>query len=201
MGKRDPRIDAYIDEAADFAKPILHHLREAVHEACPDVEETIKWSAPFFDHHGPMCTMAAFKRHCAFGFWKAPLVLDDLSRSSDSAGHLGRITSLKDLPVRKKLLELIRKASQLNETGVKLPKRPAKSGLRTELPVPDDLLAALQTNASAATAFESFPPSHRREYVEWIMEAKLEATRKKRVEQAIAWLSEGKSRNWKYLKK
>lgn len=201
MGKRDRRIDAYIDQSADFAKPILHHLREAVHEACPDVEETIKWSAPFFDHHGAMCNMAAFKQHCAFGFWKASLVLEDLSRSGDSAGHLGRITSLKDLPPKKKLLELIRKAAQLNESGVKLPKRVPKSGRETELPVPDDLLAALQTNRSAATTFESFPPSHRREYVQWITEAKGEATRKRRLEQAIAWMAEGKSRNWKYAKK
>jgi uncharacterized protein YdeI (YjbR/CyaY-like superfamily) len=196
MGTRDPRVDAYIEKSADFAKPILTHLREVVHSACPDVVETIKWSSPFFDYHGAMCNMAAFKEHAAFGFWKGALVVGRPSGDGDgSAGQFGRIASVKDLPSKKELTAYIKKAMTLNEEGVATPKQKKP---KAELPVPPELAAALAKNKKARAAFDAFPPGHRREYNEWIGQAKGEDTRARRVEQAIEWIAEGKSRNWKY---
>jgi uncharacterized protein YdeI (YjbR/CyaY-like superfamily) len=201
MGKRDPRIDAYIAKQKDFAKPILTHLRDVVHAACPDVEETLKWSSPFFDYKGqPMCNMAAFKEHAAFGFWKAPLI-EGLGSKSDngvagSAGHFGRLAAVKDLPSKKVLTGYIKSAMKLNDEGVVV----AKSKI-SEKPVgkiPPELASALAKNKKAKVAFDAFPPSHRREYVEWVADAKREETRAKRAAQAVEWIAEGKSRNWKY---
>lgn len=200
MGTRDPRVDAYIDKQRDFAKPILAHMRELVHTLCPDVEETIKWGCPFFAYAGaPMCQIAAFKEHAALGFWKAALiegVPPNANNGGESAGNFGRLTSVKDVPSRKVLAPLIKAAMKLNEDGVVVPKKKPVS--KPELDVPAELRSAFAKNAKAKTAFEKFPPSHRREYVEWIVEAKREETRAKRVAQAIEWMADGKSRNWKY---
>jgi uncharacterized protein YdeI (YjbR/CyaY-like superfamily) len=199
MGTRDPRVDAYIAKSADFAKPILAYLRETVHEACPPVQETMKWSAPHFDYRGILCSMAAFKEHCAFGFWKASLVLDDTGpRAQEAAGHFGRIRSVADLPPKKTMIGYIRKAMALNQQAVQ-PKRPPKRP-KKPLRVPPYLAAALEKNKKALATFESFPPSHKREYVEWITEAKREETRERRLATAIAWMAEGKAMNWKYAK-
>jgi uncharacterized protein YdeI (YjbR/CyaY-like superfamily) len=198
MGTKDRRIDAYIEKSAPFAKPILTHLRNVVHAACPDVEETMKWSFPHFDYKGEMmCSMAAFKAHCAFGFWKATLVLGE--KAQDGAmGHLGRITSIADLPSERTLASYVRKAARLNDQGVKVGRAPRRPEPAPE--VPDDLLKALKKNKKALTTFESFPPSHRREYVQWIVEAKRDDTRQRRLETAVAWIVEGKPRNWKYMR-
>lgn len=200
MGRRDPEVDAYIEEAEPFARPVLRHLREVVHEACPDVEEKMRWSFPTFDHHGILCSMAAFKAHCTFGFWKPDLVMGDHPQDDSAMGQLGRIASVEDLPSRDVLSGWIRKAAELNEAGIKPLRTRRKKEPRPELPVPDDLAAALDADDAARTAFEGFSPSHRREYVEWITEAKREATRRRRIEQAVAWLAEGKPRNWKYTR-
>jgi uncharacterized protein YdeI (YjbR/CyaY-like superfamily) len=195
MGKRDPRIDAYIAKAAPFAKPILNEIRQRVHAACPEVEETMKWSAPHFDYKGMMCGMSSFKEHCAFGFWKSPLILGaDTAR--DAAGQFGRLTKVSDLPSKKVFTEYIRKAMALNDAGITL-ERP-KRAPRT-LEIPDYFTAAVRKNKKAWAAFEAFSPSHRREYVEWIAEAKTDTTRARRLAQAIEWMAEGKSRNWKYM--
>lgn len=194
----DPRVDAYIDKSADFAKPILKHLRELIHKACPDIRETIKWSFPHFDYKGTVCSMAAFKQHCAFGFWKQALLEQDAFPAEKTAmGSFGRITSLKDLPADKVMTRLIHQAIELNEKGVKVPK---KSALKKELVVPAELTKALSKNKAAKAAFEKFSNSHKREYVEWINEAKTDPTRNKRIATTVEWLSEGKSRNWKYEK-
>ena len=196
MGTRDPRVDAYIAKSADFARPILTHLREVVHSACPDVVETMKWSSPFFDHHGTMCQMAAFKEHVGFGFWKGALVVDTRSGVDEpSAGQFGRITSIKDLPSRSKLTAYVQKAAKLNEEGVSTPKVKKP---KPDLPVPPELTAALAKNKKARAVFEGFSQSQRREYSEWIADAKSDATRARRLEQALEWIAEGKSRNWKY---
>ncbi len=206
MPTYDPRIDAYIDKAPAYAKPILEHLRELVHKACPDVEETIKWSMPFFDYKGsPLCVIAAFKQHCKLGFWKASLLKDDrksLLKVFEKAGmgHLENISSLDGLPADKVLLAYIREAANLNEEGVKLPPR-VKSAPKKELPVPAILAAALKKNKRAQTTWEKFPPSHRKEYIQWITEAKTEETQQRRVKTTIEWVMEGKQRNWKYMKK
>jgi uncharacterized protein YdeI (YjbR/CyaY-like superfamily) len=200
MGTRDPRIDAYIARSADFARPILTHLRELVHEACPEVEETIKWGFPHFVYRsGILCSMASFKEHCAFGFWKGAQVVD--GGVDGAMGQFGRISSISDLPSNRILTGYIRKAMQLSEAGVKSPTRTKpKAAARKAVAVPDDLVRALRKNARARATFEGFSPSNQREYIEWIVEAKREETRQRRLETAIEWLAEGKPRNWKYMK-
>jgi uncharacterized protein YdeI (YjbR/CyaY-like superfamily) len=204
MPSKDPRVDLYIYNAADFARPILLHLRELIHAACPDVEEKIKWSFASFDYKGPLCSMASFKQHCAFGFWKAALMKDKTltknAESESSMGHYGKITSLKDLPSDKKIIAHIKDAMKLNDLGVKLPPRKV-AATKKEVVVPDYFIKHLKKNKKAFTTFENFSPSHKREYVEWISEAKSDETKNRRIETAIEWMSEGKSRNWKYVKK
>ncbi len=200
MANRDPRIDAYIAKAAPFAQPILERLRDAVHEACPDIEETLKWSMPTFVHAGGILAgMAAFKQHVSFGYWKHALVMgEDVQR--DGMGSYGKMASPKDLPPKKRLLADIRRAMKLNEEGVKTP-GPRKSGAPKPPPeAPADLVAALKRNRRAKAAFDGFPPSAQRDYVEWIVEAKREDTRSKRLAQAVEWMAEGKRRHWKYEK-
>jgi uncharacterized protein YdeI (YjbR/CyaY-like superfamily) len=201
MGKRDGRVDAYIARSAEFARPILARLREVVHEACPDVQETMKWSFPHFQYKGILCSMAGFKEHCAFGFWKGPLIVEKGDSEVEKAmGQFGRLTRLSDLPSKKVLIGYIKQAMKLNEDGVKSPTRtkPKESSPR-ELIIPDDLASALRANSAASATFEKFSPSNRREYVDWITEAKTQATRTRRLEQAIEWMAEGKPRNWKYM--
>ncbi len=197
MGTRDARIDAYIARSADFAKPILTFLREMVHDACPDCEETVKWSSPTFMYHGMLCGFAAFKEHAMFGFWKHELLLGE--RTGEAMGSFGRITSVKDLPPKRELTALIKRAMKLNEDGVKVPRMKAAAPNRA-ISVPADLKAALARNKKARTTFDGFSPSHRREYLEWITEAKSPDTRSRRLDTAIEWMSEGKPRNWKYMR-
>ena len=193
---RDPRIDAYIERAAPFAQPILEHVRALVHEACPDVEETIKWGMPTFVHAGGiLCGMAAFKQHASFGFWKHALVVGD-AQPQAGMGSYGKLASLDDLPTRKTLLAHIRKAMQLNEGGVTSTAR--KAAPKPPPDTPEDLAAALGRNKAAKATFDAFPPGCKREYIDWINEAKREETRAKRLAQAIDWMAEGKRRNWKY---
>jgi uncharacterized protein YdeI (YjbR/CyaY-like superfamily) len=199
MGKRDKRIDAYISQSREFAKPILVHLRELMHETCPDVEETMKWSRPHFMYAGGMLAgMSEFKEHCSFGFWKSALILDG-KHADDAAGNFGRLTTVKDLPSKKELTGYIRKAMKLNEEGIVVSKpKPAKKA--APLKTPDVLAAALAKNKKAKATFDDFSPSHRKEYIQWITEAKGEDTRERRVKQAVEWMAEGKARNWKYEK-
>ena len=202
MGTRDERVDAYIARSADFARPILEHLREVVHAACPDVEETMKWSFPHFMYKGMLCSMASFKAHCSFGFWKSTLVLGEEAerKNQEGMGHLGRITSLADLPSKRELTANIKKAMKLNDEGVPAPSRSKpKSSAAREVVVPDDLAEALRANDRARATFEGFSPSHKREYIEWITEAKTAPTRSKRLATTLEWLAEGKPRNWKYM--
>ncbi|MGZ9125006.1 MAG: YdeI/OmpD-associated family protein [Candidatus Binatia bacterium] len=203
MARKDPRFDAYIAKSAPFARPILQHLRKIVHTGCPQVEETWKWSFPHFDYKGMMCSMAGFKEHCAFGFWKAALILGaDQKAEREAMGHFGRITSLADLPADKVLVSYVRRAVELNDAGVKAPARSTpqkKTGKSLQLP--DDFSAALEKNKKAQTSFEALSPSHRKEYVEWVTGAKRAATRKSRLATTIEWLAEGKVLNWRYQPK
>ncbi|MGE5109122.1 MAG: YdeI/OmpD-associated family protein [Sphingobacteriales bacterium] len=201
MATKDKRIDAYIAKSADFAKPILNHLRKLVHTSCPDVEETMKWSFPHFDYKGEMmCSMAAFKQHCVFGFWKASLMKDpsllENAKAETAMGHMGRITLIKDLPSDKKMMAYIKEAMKLNEEGKKVVK--AKPSVKKDVVVPDYFTAAVKKNKKASATFEAFSPSSKREYVEWVDEAKTDETRNKRLNQSIEWMAEGKKRNWKY---
>ncbi len=198
MVTRDPRIDAYIEKSADFAKPILKHLRATVHTACPDVVETVKWSSPSFEYKGILCGMAAFKQHAVFGFWKHSLVVGERDgKVLGAMGSFGRITSMADVPPKAVLTRAIKKAMKLNEDGVKAPrdKHPPKPPPRMH----PELKAALAKNKKALATFEAFSPSNKREYMEWIGEAKGEDTRARRLAQAIEWMAAGKPRNWKYM--
>ena len=196
MSSHDPRIDAYIAKSAPFAQPILEHLRAVVHQACPEVEEGIKWSMPFFSYKGsPLCNMAAFKQHCSFGFWMHKDVTGEAA--DDGMGQFGKLASLKDLPAKKTLIAHVGKAMSLIDAGAK---RPRSAKPKPPATVPDDLAALLaqRKHAAARKTFDGFPPGAQREYVEWITEAKTEATRQKRLATTLEWLAEGKRRNWKY---
>ena len=196
MGTRDPHVDAYIAKAADFAKPILSELRDTVHAACPDVEETMKWSFPHFMYKGMLCSMASFKEHCAFGFWKGSLLEGNGARTKDAMGQFGRITSVRDLPGEKALVKLVKRAAALNDEGVSVVReKRATPPVKT----PPDLMAALRANNKALATYEGFSQSMRREYVDWITNARTEETRTRRLETAVEWMAEGKPRNWKYL--
>ncbi len=201
MSKKDPRVDAYIAKSAPFARPILKHLRQLVHTACPQVAETMKWSFPHFDFKGMMCSMAAFKEHCSFGFWKGELIVGHGVGGADGKGmgHFGRITAISDLPEEKVLLGFIQQAAALNEAGVKKPVA-ARPQERNELVVPVFFTAALKKNRKALATFEGFSYSHQKEYVEWITEAKQAATRARRMKTTLEWLAQGKPRHWKYAK-
>jgi uncharacterized protein YdeI (YjbR/CyaY-like superfamily) len=199
MKKTDPRIDAYLAKSAPFAQPILRHLRELVHAACPQTEETVKWGFPNFLHaDGILCSMAAFKAHCTFGFWHhgmKTIVRRDSAAGETAMGSFGRITSLADLPPDRTMLRYLKAAANLNESGA--PARPATKP-KPEPAMPADLARALRKNQAAAGAFAKFSPSHRREYIEWITAAKRDETRQQRLATTLAWLAAGKPRNWKY---
>ena len=196
MSNHDPRIDAYVAKQADFARPILEHLRATLHAACPQVEETIKWSMPAFYYKGrPLANVAAFKAHAAFGFWQHQLVTES-PREKDAMGSFGRLTSLADLPDEATLTALIGKAMALIDSGV-TPARKAAAP-KAEIPMPDDLATALSGNAAARATYDAFSPSCRREYLEWVTEAKRPETRARRIGQAVEMMAEGKKRNWKY---
>ena len=199
MSKRSPEVDAYIAKAAPFARPILERIREAFHAASPKIEETIKWGVPHFDYKGIVGSMAAFKQHVGWGFWKAKLMKDPAGILKGTGMGGARTENVSQLPSKKVLIEYVREAVQLNEEGTKLDRTPSTRSAKP-IEVPDDLAAALKKNKKAKTTFDGFPPSHRREYIEWITEAKQEATRAKRLAQAIEWMAEGKPRNWKYMK-
>jgi uncharacterized protein YdeI (YjbR/CyaY-like superfamily) len=209
MGTKDPRLDAYIAKAAPFAKPILIHLRELIHDTCPSVEETMKWSFPHFMYTGKadkksrvLCSMASFKQHCAFGFWyRGGWVMSDESKpSSEGMGQFGKITSLSDLPKDKALIKQIKDAMKVHDAGIKPRVRP-KATEKKELEVPADVISALKKNKKALATFDGFSYTNKKEYVDWITEAKSEQTRVSRLATAVQWMSEGKVRNWKYAKK
>lgn len=205
MATKDQRIDEYIKKAQPFAQPIMKKLRMLVHKACPGVEETIKWGMPSFEYKGPMFGFAAFKQHCVAGFWKHKLINDPdgylgerSAQGGEAMGNLGRMTSVKDLPPDNVIIGFIRQAAKLNEDGIKVEKKPA---VKKALVIPKELTSALSKNKKAKVVFENFSPSQKREYADWITEAKTDATREKRLDTAVEWISEGKQRQWKYMKK
>ena len=201
MATKNPAVDEYIAKAQPFAQLILKRLRAMVHKACPDCIEVVKWGMPAFEYHGPLCSIAAFKAHCVFAFWKVELLKDPegilAKEERTSMGHLGRISTEKELPRATALQSLIRQAMKLNVDGVKVERVTKK---RPALKAPPAMLAAIRRNKAALATWEAFAPSHQREYSEWITEAKQEATRERRMAQMLEWLADGKQRNWKYQK-
>ena len=204
MKNTNINIDNYISKSADFARPILIHLRKLIHKTCPEVQEKIKWGMPFFDYRDEMmCNIAAFKNHCSFGFWKASLMKDFEFTFSDNnknaMGHLGKITKLPDLPPDKIIIKYIKEAMKLNDEGKKT--KVFTKEKKMELPMPDYFRIALNKSPQLSKEFDKFSPSIKREYIEWLIEAKSEITRNKRLQTALDWISDGKPRNWKYMKK
>jgi uncharacterized protein YdeI (YjbR/CyaY-like superfamily) len=203
MEKKNPEVDAYIEQSAPFARPILNHLRRLVHAAHPAITETIKWSFPHFEYKGILCSMASFKQHCAFTFWKASILSDSHGMLNQigktGMGHLGQLKSVADLPADEVLLDYIREAIHLNEENKKVTKAPAAGS--KDLAVPDFFQEALEENPAALQSFQSFSKSQQREYLDWLLDAKTEATRNKRLATALEWIGEGKIRNWKYVRK
>lgn len=199
MGARFVEVDAYIVRAAPFARPILKRLRKLFHQGCPQIDEKIKWGFPSFEYKGLLGGFAAFKQHVDFGFWKGKLLKDRTGyfakRKTDSMLGM-KLRDISELPPDKVLLDLIRQAAKLNEKGIKLP--PRKKKPKTALSIPPDFATAIRKNKKALATFDAFSYSCRREYIEWIAEAKREETRNRRIEQAIDWMAQGKPRNWKY---
>jgi len=203
MGERHAAVDAYIAKCRPFARPILEHLREVVHAACPDAVEVMKWSFPHFDYKGMLCSMAAFQQHASFGFWKHALLAEQgvlvAGMNRGAMGSFGRLTSIDDLPPRRVLVALVKRAVKLNDEGVKSPHR-SQPGPRPAIAPPRAFTAALAKHAKARAAWAGFTPGRRREYLEWITDAKTDATRDARIATTIAWVAEGKARNWKWAK-
>jgi uncharacterized protein YdeI (YjbR/CyaY-like superfamily) len=200
---KNPAVDAYIAKSAEFARPILVHLRSLVHKASPAIIETIKWGVPCFEHKGIVAMMAAFKQHVSFGFWSQKLLKERLGKDSEilfparaERGMGGRkYRARAELPPDAVLVRAIRAAAALNDEGI----RPKRELVKKPPPkAPTYLVAALKKNARARRTFESFTPSQRREYVDWLVDARQEATRQRRLATTVAWLAEGKQRNWKY---
>jgi uncharacterized protein YdeI (YjbR/CyaY-like superfamily) len=198
MPTTDPRFDAYIAKSPEFARPILEELRARVHAACPEAEETLKWSAPSFTYKGKLlAVMAAFKQHVAFNLWHGAKVVADDAKAAEGMGQFGRITSVKDIPAKRVMTGYIRDAMKLIDAGE------TKGGTKVAKPKPsvvppDDLLAALAKSPKAKATFEAFPPGKKRDYVDWIVDAKRAETRQRRLIQAVEWMAEGKARHWKY---
>ena len=199
MPTRNPRVDDYIARAQPFARPILARIRKAVHAGCPEAVETIKWGMPAFEYRGPLANMAAFKAHCTLGFWKASLMKSvPAGRRADAMGQFGRFESLADVPSEAALVRIVKEAAALNDAGVKVPRK--RAAPKPPPAAPPYLLAALKKDGKALAAWAAFPPSHQREYIEWIAGAKTEQTRTRRLETAVGWIAEGKGRNWKYTR-
>jgi uncharacterized protein YdeI (YjbR/CyaY-like superfamily) len=197
MKHTDPRVDAYIQKSAPFARPILEYLREVVHEAAPGIRETMKWSMPHFVGKGMICGMSAFKQHCAFGFWNGKQVFaGGTGKEEEAMGHFGRITKVADLPPKSAIKKYVRKAVELDAAGVK--REAAKRLPKGAVKAPADLVAALKRNARAKKTFDAFAPSAQREYADWITGARRKETRAQRVAQAVEWMAAGKKRHWKY---
>lgn len=204
MKRRDERITNYISKSADFAQPILNQLRELVHDFCPEVEEGMKWSMPFFMYRGKiLCSMASFKNHCSFGFWLHSEMSDlhgIFKRSVEGGmGSLGKISSVDDLPKADKLGAYILEAMSLIEQGT-IPRELNPKFKKPLAEIPSELITVLESEPKAKAVFESFPPSHQREYINWITEAKRDETKQRRIRQTIENLLEGKSKDWKYIR-
>ena len=201
MEQYDSRVDAYIAKSAALSQPILEYIRQLVHETSPLITENIKWGFPFFEYKGTVCYMAAFKQHCSFGFWKTSGLNDptgSLQIDDGKAGNFGPIASATDLPPKEVLTDFILQVIARNEQIINTPKKKVAVKEKTELVIPDYFIGFLADDPKAKETFDKFSYSHKKEYAQWIMDAKTDATRLKRMETAREWISEGKSRNWKY---
>ncbi|MFZ1743871.1 MAG: YdeI/OmpD-associated family protein [Pontixanthobacter sp.] len=184
----DKRVDDYIASAKPFAQPILTHLRKLIHRALPDVEECIKWGMPHFMIGGKnLVGLAAFKAHASM------VIHHEEAKQGEGMGQFGKVHEMSHLPDDEAIILRLQRAAEAMGTP-----RPRKAKSKPDILVPDYFQIALNENPTAKATFDGFAPSHRREYLEWIVGAKRPETRSKRVTEAIAFLTEGKRRNWKY---
>jgi uncharacterized protein YdeI (YjbR/CyaY-like superfamily) len=201
MALRDPRLDAAIHKAQPYAQQIFVRVRDLMHVASPDIEEDIRWGTPTFMYKGSILAgFAAFKAYCALAFWKHKLLAPRLPAADANAlEQCGRMTSIADLPDDRTVTRLIKAAVKLQDDGIKEAPRPKPPKDRT-IAVPPYLKTALSKNKKAQTAFKDFSYSHKKEYVEWLADAKTKDTRSRRLATAVGWIAEGKPRNWKYMR-
>jgi len=202
MKNASPEVDAYIDRSPEYSRAILERVRKSFHRACPEIEETIKWGCPHFEYRGIVGSMAAFKKYVSFGFRQGKLLEDPqklFTVMGKTAMSYRDVVDASELPADRVLVAYIRRAVALNEKRIKAPAPKRKR--KPDLEVPAWFIRALKQNKKALATFEAFSASHKREYVEWLTEAKREATRRKRLATTLQWLAEGKPRNWKYLQK
>jgi uncharacterized protein YdeI (YjbR/CyaY-like superfamily) len=197
MAKKNPAVDAYIKKAPPFAKPILKQLRKIIHKGCPKVTEDIKWGAPFYLYQDRvLCATMGFKAHCALVFWKSGLIKKKMGKKAEvELKRLRRISALAELLSERELLAYVKLAMHFNEPGTKLPPRKERP---TPVKAPRDLTVALRANPKALATFNAFTPTRKKDYIYWITGAKTKETRERRLETAVDWMAEGKSRNWKY---
>jgi len=202
--KKNPKVDAYILNTAPFAQPILNELRATLETAEPELEETIKWGFPCFTFQSKLiCSFSAYKNHCVFRFWQGSNLKDSagiLTKVGETEmGELSKIKNLEDLPNSEILINYIREAIELSK------KKSTKTIVSEKKITIDlksyDLQEIFSSFPKQAEKFDTFSPSHRKEYISWINEAKTEDTKLKRIKTMMEWLLEGKSRNWKYEKK
>ena len=200
MKRRSSEVDRYIRSSAVFARPVLRRLRTFFHRADPRISETIKWGVPHFEYQGILGSMAAFRKHVSVGFWKGGMIGDEAG-VFESAGNrkmtMLRMRDVADVPSADLMLVYIRRAVALNERGMRIP---ARKRTAVRVAIPSFFSNALRANRKASDVFSRLSRSHQREYVDWLTEAKREETRQRRMATAIKWLSEGKPRNWKYMK-
>jgi len=200
MARLDRRVDAKFSQAPDFAQPIIQLLRKAIHQACPEVQETLKWGMPAFEYQGLLAIVGIFKSHCSLVLWKHQLLAEKFPELAEianpSTGKFGRLTKRSDLPSQAKLNQYLKFAVALNAEGVRVPKR--RKATRPVPTLPPEFKAALRRHKVAAQTFEKLSPSCQRDYVNWIADPKREETRAKRIATSIEWLAAGKKRNWKY---
>ncbi len=196
--KKDLAVDKYIKDAAVFAKPILSHLRKVVREACPQAQEEIKWRQPFYTYNGKIvCGMGTFKAHCKFWIWNWPTISKSKTqKTKDAMKGLLHIYKVSDLPNVKLIQSLLKESLELRQPGAKpIKRKPLKK--KPPVKTPSDLMLALKANPKALRNFQAFSESVKRHYVDWILEAKTEDTRERRIEKSIDAIAMGKTQHWK----
>ncbi|MEO9802317.1 MAG: YdeI/OmpD-associated family protein [Reichenbachiella sp.] len=192
------KIDAYLTTVSSEHRPVLELIRKTVNAVDDRIQEDWKWRAPCFSLEGLVCWFVAFKSHVGLNFFKGALIEDIHnafveSEDEDKGNRMIHFKSIDEVKV-KVIQDYVKQAVLLNEQGIKIdfPKRKT-------LETPDYLIEALNKNKKAKDVFESFTDAQRKDYIEWLVEAKREETRNKRMTQAIEWIAEGKTRNWKYM--
>lgn len=195
MNEASENITAYIEKATPEFKEVMIALRSVLNNPNFDIKEDWKWGAPNFNNEGMICWLAHFRNHVGMNFFKGTLIKDKYNLFTHYREEKGnRQLKFSDINqiIPEQIEYYIEEAIKLNQENIKV----VKKEIDTSLPL--DLETELNNNPKAKMFFESLAPSYKRDYIEWIEEAKREATRTKRLATTMEWLSEGKKKNWKY---